>query len=136
MPDNAAILIHVVDDEFIFADVVAAILRSEGYRTEAFDNPAEVVAALGRPGARRPAVLMTDFLMPTMNGMELIIKARTLVAGIKTILFSGQVEGEVLGRYAVKPDRFLGKPFQPRVLLDTIAEVLNQQRAPDAPAAD
>jgi CheY-like chemotaxis protein len=68
-------------------------------------------------------VLLTDYVMPGMNGMELIITARTKVEGLKTILFSGQVKEDILGSFAVQPDRFIGKPFQPKVLLEMIADV-------------
>jgi CheY-like chemotaxis protein len=115
-------LVYVVDDEEIFAEVVAAILRSEDYQTRTFDNAEAVVAAIDSAD-RKPDVLLTDFVMPGMNGMELIIVARTKVEGLKTILFSGQVRDEILGKFGVQPDRFIGKPFQPKVLLEMIAEV-------------
>ncbi len=115
-------LVYVVDDQEIFAEVVAAILRSEDFETRTFDSAEAAMEQIER-SAKKPDVLLTDQVMPGMSGMELIIKCRTLVDGLKTILFSGQVRDDVLSKYAVKPDKFLGKPFQPAVLLDTIAEL-------------
>jgi CheY-like chemotaxis protein len=115
-------LVYVVDDEEIFAEVVAAILRSEDYQTRTFDNAEAAVVAIDSSD-RKPDVLLTDYVMPGMNGMELIITARTKVEGLKTILFSGQVKEDILGSFAVQPDRFIGKPFQPKVLLEMIADV-------------
>jgi len=112
-------LVYVVDDQEIFAEVVAAILRSEDYETRTFSNAEAALEQIER-SPRKPDVLLTDQVMPGMSGMELIIKSRTLVGGLKTILFSGQVSQGVLGQYEVKPDRFLGKPFQPAVLLEAI----------------
>lgn len=115
-------LIYVVDDQEVFAEVVAAILRSENYDTATFDSGEAAVAALER-SARKPDLVVTDYLMPGMNGMELIIKCRTMINGVRTVLFSGQVDDSVVEKYAVKPDRFVRKPFEPTLLLDTIAEL-------------
>lgn len=115
-------LVYVVDDQEIFAEVVAAILRSEDYDTRTFQSGEEVMERL-RSSKDRPVVLLTDYVMPGMSGMELIIKARTMVDGLKTVLFSGQVKDDIVTKYGVKPDRFLGKPFQPALLLDTLSEM-------------
>jgi CheY-like chemotaxis protein len=115
-------LVYVVDDQEIFAEVVAAILRSEDFETRTFDSAEAAMEQIER-APKKPDVLLTDQVMPGMSGMELIIKCRTMVDGLKTILFSGQVSDEVLGKYGVRPDKFLGKPFQPTVLLEAIAEL-------------
>jgi CheY-like chemotaxis protein len=116
------LLIYVVDDQEIFAEVVAAILRSEDYDTETFDSAEVAVAALERE-PRKPDFVITDYVMPGMSGMELIIKCRTLIEGVHTILFSGQVDNGVVEKYAVKPDRFVRKPFEPSELLDAISSL-------------
>lgn len=115
-------LVYVVDDQEIFAEVVAAILRSENYDTRTFQSGEEVMERLSS-SKDRPVVLLTDYVMPGMSGMELIIKARTMVDGLKTVLFSGQVKDDIVTKYGVKPDRFLGKPFQPALLLDTLSDM-------------
>lgn len=111
----------MVDDQEIFAEVVAAILRSEDFDTRTFESGEDAVEEVER-GAK-PDILLTDYVMPGMSGMELIMKCRTLLDGLKTVLFSGQVNDEILSKYGVQPDRFIGKPFQPTVLLDLIAEL-------------
>lgn len=115
-------LIYVVDDQEVFAEVVAAILRSEDYETATFDSGEAAVKALEN-SSRKPDLVLTDYLMPGMNGMELIIKCRTMIKDVRTVLFSGQVDAGVVERYGVKPDRFVRKPFEPTMLLDTIAEL-------------
>jgi len=119
--DNSRGLVFVVDDQEIFAEVVAAILRSEDFETRTFESGEEAVEQVER-GAK-PDILLTDYVMPGMSGMELIIKCRTLLNGLKTVLFSGQVDDAILSRYGVKPDRFIGKPFQPTMLLDLLEEL-------------
>ncbi|MGB0581627.1 MAG: response regulator [Limisphaerales bacterium] len=119
--DRTRGLVFVVDDQEIFAEVVAAILRSEDFDTRTFESGEDAVEEVER-GAK-PDILLTDYVMPGMSGMELIMKCRTLLDGLKTVLFSGQVNDEILSKYGVQPDRFIGKPFQPTVLLDLIAEL-------------
>jgi len=120
--DHQGKLVYVVDDQEIFAEVVAAILRSEDYDTRTFQSGEDVVERLSS-SKDQPVVLLTDYVMPGMSGMELIIKARTMVDGLKTVLFSGQVKDDIVTKYGVKPDRFLGKPFQPAVLLETLSDM-------------
>jgi CheY-like chemotaxis protein len=117
--EQVGMLVYVVDDQEVFAEVVAAILRSEDYDTETFDCAEAAVAALEKGG--HPAILLTDYVMPGMNGMELIIKSRMMVNGIRTVLFSGQVDDDVVQKYAVKPDLFVRKPFEPGQLLEALA---------------
>ena len=121
-PAKRSPLIYVVDDQEIFAEVVAAILRSEDYETATFESGEAAVEALKR-NSRKPDLVLTDYLMPGMNGMELIIKCRTMIQGVRTVLLSGQVDDKVVAKYAVRPDRFVRKPFEPTVLLDLIAEL-------------
>jgi len=62
--------------------------------------------------------------MPGMNGMELIHAARAAHPEMKTILFSGNVQEDILEQFSVKPDHFIRKPFYPQTLLDLVQNVL------------
>jgi DNA-binding NtrC family response regulator len=116
-------LIFVVDDEPMIGEVVEAILVLEGYRIRVFQNPEEALQCLEN-GDDAPGLLLTDFVMPGLNGMELIEHAKKLHPHIKTILFSGNFGQDIMNYYPVKPERFLSKPFQPKILTDLIKAVL------------
>jgi CheY-like chemotaxis protein len=114
--------IFVVDDEPMIGEVVKAILEMEGFKVEVFRDPTAALAALQK--SRQPDLLLTDFVMPSLNGMELIEQSKKANPGLKTILFSGNFGNEIMRYYPVKPDQFLSKPFQPKVLVAMIKSVL------------
>src|SRR5690349_8751090 len=60
--------ILVVEDDTIIRDLVAELLRLEGYGVESARNGAEALKAIER---QRPDVLVLDMRMPTLNGWEL-----------------------------------------------------------------
>jgi len=79
--------IYVVDDEWIIAESLAAILSKDGFQAQAFHNPCQaMVRAMGQP----PDVLITDVMMPGMTGVELAIALRSAGQNCRILLFSGQ----------------------------------------------
>jgi DNA-binding NtrC family response regulator len=117
------VYIYVVDDEQMFGELVAAALEMAGFQIKRFINPAAALEAFVAANPR-PALLMTDFLMPDLNGMELIESCKRTQPTLKTILYSGYVRAEVIQRYQLKPDFFIWKPFDPRILADVARSVL------------
>ncbi len=118
-------LIYVVDDEHMIAEVVEAILSLEGYDTRLFQDPKLALLALSEADPR-PHLLLTDYRMPGMSGMELIEKSKALFPELKTILFSGYVDEKVLETTKVKPDMFMRKPFYPQTLVNLVTDVLSE----------
>lgn len=119
------VLIYVVDDEPMICEIVASILGLEGFRSASFTDPRKALAAFTQADPR-PALLVTDYVMGPMNGMELIHKCRTLAPTLKTILYSGNVSEDITDIYVFKPDAFMEKPFLPRTLIDLIESVLGK----------
>jgi CheY-like chemotaxis protein len=116
-------LIYVVDDEAMIITLVEAILAPTGYRLELFRDPALLLQRLAETKAK-PHLLITDFAMGAINGLELIQRARALHPALRTLLISGTVDERFARLSAVQPNRFLAKPFQSRALLDAVASVL------------
>ncbi|MEW6302981.1 MAG: response regulator [Verrucomicrobiota bacterium] len=112
-------LIFVVDDEPLVAEVVETILDLEGYRTRVFLEPEKALDELMHTEAS-PDLLLTDFRMPNMNGMELIRRSKEKFPELKSILFSGHVDENVMATQSARPDRFMRKPFFPETLLEMI----------------
>src|SRR5258708_67508 len=83
-------LVYVVDDESMIGEVVEVILQLEGYEARFFQNPCVAYEAFLQANPR-PVLLLSDFVMTPMNGMELIDRCRQVDPGLKTILCSGNV---------------------------------------------
>src|ERR1700729_3989612 len=77
----------VVDDEKLIADTTCQILDGAGFHAQAaYDG----WAALDIAGKFRPDYLLTDVLMPRMNGVELAIAIIKMSPATRIVLFSGQ----------------------------------------------
>ena len=118
-------IILVVDDERRIADTLALILQSSGYETAiAYEGD----SALAQSSKVQPDLLLTDVVMPGMNGIELALAVSERCPGCKVLLFSGQAAtAELLDRARKQGCDFplLAKPVHPEDLLKKVAEILN-----------
>ncbi|MDB6022070.1 MAG: multi-sensor hybrid histidine kinase [Pedosphaera sp.] len=120
---NSGPLIYVVDDEPMLLELATVILEPQGYLIKTFRDPELALQAFSaaRP---RPALLITDYAMHSMNGMQLIVKFRELEPHQKILLVSGTVGEEIFHGATTRPDYFLAKPYQADELTDTVKELL------------
>ncbi len=120
----------VVEDEEGVRQVVTRALTEAGYRVlEAPDG--ETALALFRGQAGRIALLLTDVIMPRMNGNELARVVRAQVAGLPVIFMSGYTDGEISRRGLLEPGAaFIQKPFSPEVLVRTVTDTLSRSTGP------
>jgi CheY-like chemotaxis protein len=118
--------IFVVDDEPMILELVVHILEPLGYHIRTFANPVDALHAftLANPA---PALILTDYNMQHMTGIDLIRECRRLNPHQKTILYSGTVDEVIYHNSPVKPNRFLAKPFLPGQLVDLAKEVLAEK---------
>lgn len=114
----------VVDDETSIADTTATILSMSGYEAiAAYDGNDALEAALLSP----PHLLITDVVMPGMNGIELAITIQRVFPDCQILLFSGQASTvDLLAAAGSAARRFtlLSKPLPPERLLATVKEKL------------
>jgi DNA-binding NtrC family response regulator len=123
-PDSPAEpLAYVVDDEPLVAQVVADMLEAGGLHPVVFHNPLTAYKTFFAAHPR-PKLLVTDYVMNWLNGMELIAQCKQAEPGLKTILFSGNVDHSITSRYAVQPDRFFSKPLQLDSLVETARNLI------------
>jgi DNA-binding NtrC family response regulator len=118
-------LIFVVDDEVMIGEVVEAILNLEGFESHFFSDPMRALKAIGE-SERKPDLLLSDYVMTPINGMELIQRSKAVMPDLKTILYSGNVGEEITQLYPVKPDGFMSKPFLPKKLVGLVQKVLGE----------
>ncbi len=109
-------LVFLIDDEPLILELAEAILRPIGYRVASFRDGASALEAYGRTQPR-PKLVITDFAMPGMDGLRLMEECRRISPDQKVLLLSGTVGEELFKDAPVKPDGFLGKPFQPQQLV-------------------
>src|SRR5947209_5943134 len=101
-------LIYVVDDEVMIGDVVQILLRIDGFKPKYFQDPEFAWQELVQAEVK-PALLLTDFVMSPINGMQLIERCKRHRLEFKTVLYSGNPGEEILQHYDFRPDAFLRK---------------------------
>ncbi len=127
MTDPPAVL--VVEDNAEIRATLCAVLRGKGYDvTEAADGAAALDAA-SRGGPFR--LLVTDVIMPGMNGKQLHDRLAQAQPGLRVIYITGYVE-QAFNDLGLREgeDAFLAKPFRPYALMEKVREVLNRPEAP------
>jgi CheY-like chemotaxis protein len=110
----------VADDERVIADTLAIILNQNGYDASAVYTG---TAAVEKAKATRPDLLISDVIMPDMNGIDAAIKIRAFLPGCKILLFSGQAATADLLEDARKRGHefeILAKPVHPQDLLQKL----------------
>ena len=113
--------IFVVDDEPMLLDLAMTILQPLGFDVRTFRDPRK---ALAEYPAAKPAVVVTDYLMGEMNGMDLVRECKRINPRQKMILLSGTVDENIFASTQCKPDRFLAKPYQIRDLVESIQSLV------------
>jgi CheY-like chemotaxis protein len=110
----------VVDDEKLIADTTCEILRGAGFHAHAaYDG----WTALDIAGKLRPDYLLTDVLMPRMNGVELAIAITKMSPATRIVLFSGQAGiSEILLKGHAQGYEFdlVAKPIHPLELIERL----------------
>ena len=120
---NSGPLIYVVDDEPMLLELAAVILEPEGYHIETYRDPNAALTAFNA-AKPRPALLITDYAMHSMNGMQLIEKFRQLEPKQKILLVSGTVGEDIFEGAEQQPDKFLAKPYQAAQLTKLVKGLL------------
>jgi two-component system, cell cycle sensor histidine kinase and response regulator CckA len=120
-------LIFVVDDEPMLLELAVVILEPLGYQMKTFRDPEQALQAFSaaRP---RPDLLITDFAMHNMTGLDLIREIRHVQPNQKILMLSGTVDASVYRNAPEKPDRFLAKPYQARQLAELVLAMLEAER--------
>ena len=110
----------VVDDERVIADTLAIILNQHGFEASAVYTG---TAAVERAKSLRPDLVISDVIMPDMNGIEAAIHIRKFLPGCKILLFSGQAAtADLLENARAQGHEFeiLAKPVHPQDLLSKL----------------
>jgi CheY-like chemotaxis protein len=112
----------VVDDEQVIADTLAKILDLNGYEASAVYTG---TAAVEDARSLQPDLIISDVIMPDMDGIQAAIRIRSFLPDCKILLFSGQAAtADLLENARAQGHEFeiLGKPVHPSDLLAKLRE--------------
>ena len=110
--------IVVIDDEPDILDVLADVLRDEGYSPVVFRDGFE---ALDYLRDHRPSLVLSDLRLPSMSGQEFIAKLRSLHGpSLPVVVMSGAVTSDIAQTLSIQA--VLLKPFE----LDAFLALVNR----------
>ena len=118
-------LILVVDDEASIVEITRQTLEAYGYRAIVADDGARAVGLFAQHRQEVKAVL-TDVMMPVMDGVALIAALRRIEPGLPIIATSGQAGADLVGRMKEQKVAFLPKPFSAEAMLTLLKRILEE----------
>ena len=116
-------LIYLVDDEELLLDLAEDSLLPEGYALKKFQDPQAALESFTRE-PRKPALLLTDYAMSPINGIELSTKCKSAHPGLKILMVSGTAGPDIMHTAPGTVDQFLSKPYHPSELARTVRSML------------
>jgi len=119
--------ILIVEDESAILEMGARVLRRKGYTVLAAATPQGAIA-LAEKHAGEIHLLLTDVIMPEMNGRDLAGRLLSLHPNLKRLFMSGY-SADVIAPHGVLATgvNFLQKPFSRKDLVSKVREVLEQE---------
>jgi len=116
--------ILLAEDNDQVRDLTRVMLERQGYEVMAAANGREALRVLQKHGGPID-LLLTDVIMPDMNGRELFSAASRLQPGLKVLFMSGYT-ADVIAHHGVleKEVHFIQKPFTLNALTTKVHEVL------------
>ncbi len=119
----------VADDNADLRDYVRSLLQGRGYQVTVVGDGLQALEAARR---RRPDLLLTDVMMPRLDGFELLaaIRADADLADVPVVMLSARAGEEAkVGGLEAGADDYLAKPFSARELLARVSANLDLARA-------
>jgi CheY-like chemotaxis protein len=116
--------ILLVEDEEMVRALAQAILERNGYTVFAAKNVTDALR-VAQAGPQAIHLLLTDTIMPEMNGPELAQQVLAIRPAIKVLYMSGYTDKAFMSTAAWEPgSAFLQKPFTPQTLGHKVREIL------------
>jgi len=118
----------VVDDDDFVRKVLPALLEAHQYDAEATDSPEKALEIIAQ---RRIDVVLTDYEMPGMNGIELTRVVREMSPHSTVILMTGLAAPDLFRSSGA--DGFLQKPFSVDALREALDDATRSRGTDGAP---
>lgn len=119
--------ILVVDDESVIRELLTDLLREEGYDVESYPSGKAALEHINDRGGAD--ILFTDIMMPEMDGLTLVRKAKRAAPGIIPIIMTGYATLDT-ARAAVREGAFdyITKPFSLADIKNAVAQAVERGR--------
>ncbi|MFO8048437.1 MAG: PAS domain S-box protein, partial [Desulfosudaceae bacterium] len=125
IPTSQGEMVLLVEDESSIREMGQLMLEDLGYRVLSAGTPGEAIR-LAEKHPREIHLLLTDVVMPEMNGRDLASQLHSFYPGIKTIFMSGYTADVIAHRGVLEEGvNFLQKPFAMRELGLIVREILD-----------
>jgi PAS domain S-box-containing protein len=122
--------ILVAEDEDGVRHIVTQMLREQGYTVLPASGGAEALQ-IAEAHSGPLQLLLSDVMMPRMNGPELAERMRKLRPDMRVLFVSGYTDGEIVREGELQPGTdYLQKPFTREQLTDKVREVLRPGHVP------
>lgn len=126
--------VYFIDDSATMREVIKIAFRRENINVVTCQDAASALVEIEQT---KPAVVITDVIMPGKDGYEVCqhIKNHPGLSSTPVVLMSGVVNRSVAEKaFAVKADELLRKPFQPQDLINRVKHLLQPNGAAAAPS--
>lgn len=111
----------VVEDEFLISMSTGMLLEDEGHSVEfAYDGATGLEMAIASP----PDLIITDYMMPRMSGLDMIAELRARGLRVPIVLATSIPESHLPSSYTRGHDAFVGKPYNEVQILAALKEIL------------
>lgn len=121
MSDSPTARILVVDDERFVQDLLRKVLGRRGHEVDIASNGVE---ALDRLRDERYDLVLTDVVMPEMDGFELLREVKSRHPDVKVIVLTGFARRQSISDFLLYgADDYLSKPFQVPELLTSVERI-------------
>jgi CheY-like chemotaxis protein len=118
--------ILVVEDQDSVRSVVETILRRRGYHVLSVHSGGDALL-VSEQYSSTIHLLLTDVIMPRMNGRELAERLRAQRPDMRIVYMSGYTDNAIVHHGILEPDvEFIQKPIRPQMLLQRIRQVLDR----------
>ena len=120
--------ILAVDDEPNIVRLIQVNLERQGYQVETANSG---VQALAKIKENRPDLLVSDVMMPEMDGFELLANIRRdpALSDLPVIMLTAKAQdNDVMTGYKTGADMYLTKPFNPAELIAFVKRILSSAR--------
>ncbi len=122
---NESVLI--VEDNKQVLDVASTVLKSLGYTVYQASNGKEALEDI-KSGKYKFDIVITDLVMPVLNGKEFIFRAKKIIPSLKVIYTSGYTDNHIVHNGMLEDGiNFIQKPYSIEDLAKTIRKILEEE---------